>query len=149
MSNALSNVYENAVLNHLFRRQADGTARDTLTQPGTNGSDGIYVALFHGDTGTVATNLEAGTLTDEITLGSYARTQVTFSQASSGTISNDAAVTFPAASANYDGAVTALAVMETSTGGNVIAYGNLTVSKTVTTGDTFQIAATNLQITLS
>jgi hypothetical protein len=149
MANALSNVYENAVLNHLFRRGTDGTARNTLTQPGTNGSAGIYVALFSGSTATVAANLEAGTLTNEITLGSYSRQLVSFGTASSGTITNDATVTFPTATANYDGEVTALAVMETSTGGNVIAYGNLTVAKTVTTGDTFQIATNNLTISLA
>lgn len=149
MANALSNVYENAVLNHLFRRQTNGTARDTLTQPGTNGSAGIYVALFHGSTATIATNLEAGNTSNEVTLGSYARQLVSFGQASSGTITNDATVTFPTATANYDAQVTALAIMETSTGGNVIAYGNLTVAKTVTTGDTFQIATNNLSITLA
>lgn len=149
MANALSNVYENAVLNHLFRRATDGTARNTLTQPGTNGSAGIYVALFTGNTATVATNLEAGTLSNEITLGSYARQLVSFGSASSGSISNDATVTFPTATANYDGEVTALAIMETVTGGNVVAYGNLTVAKTVTTGDTFQIASTNLTISLA
>jgi hypothetical protein len=149
MANALSNTYEDAVLDHLFRRNTDGTARNTLTQPGTDGVSGIYVALFYGTTSAVATNLEAGTLTDEITTGGYARTAVSFSQASSGTISNDNVVTFPAATGSYDGTVTALAVMDASTGGNPIAYGNLTVAKTVTTGDTFQIAATNLNITLS
>jgi len=148
MANALSNVYENAVLNHLFRCQTTGTARNELTQPGS-GASGIYVALFHGNTAAVAANLEAGTLTDEITLGSYTRKQVEFSVASSGTISSDGAVTFPTATANYDGDVTALAVMDASTSGNVIAYGNLTVSKTVTTGDTFQIADTNLTISLA
>jgi hypothetical protein len=107
------------------------------------------VALFTGNTGTVATNLEAGTLSNEITLGSYARQLVSFGSASSGSISNDATVTFPTATANYDGEVTALAIMETVTGGNVIAYGNLTVAKTVTTGDTFQIASTNLTISLA
>ena len=149
MANALSNTYENAVLNHLFRRGTDGTARNALVQPGTNGSAGIYVALFFGNTATVAGNLEAGTLSNEITLGSYARQLVSFSVAASGSITNDATVTFPTASANYDGEVTALAVMETVTSGNVIAYGNLTVAKTVTTGDTFQIATNNLTISLA
>ena len=146
MSNAASNYLENAVLNHVLRRNSDGTARDTLTQPGV---DGIYVALFYGSTSTVLTNLEAGTLTDEVSLGSYVRQKVTFGQAASGTSANDSTVTFPTATADYNGQVTALAVMNTSTSGNVLFYGALTVPKTVTNGDTFQVAVGNLQVSLS
>ena len=134
-----SNYLETALLDHVLRNTA-------YASPGT-----VYVGLFKEtvDTATTNANLEAGTLTDEITTGGYARTLVSFSAASSGTISNDNVVTFPAATGSYDGTVTALAVMDASTGGNPIAYGNLTVAKLVTTGDTFQIAATNLNITLS
>jgi hypothetical protein len=149
MANALSNSYENSVLNHLFRRQIDGTARDALTQPGTNGSAGIYVALFHGNVNTVLTNLESNSVTNEITLGSYARQLVGFGSASGGSIANNTTVTFPTASANYDGQVTVLAVMDAVSGTGVIAYGELTVAKTVTTGDTFQIAISNLSISLA
>jgi hypothetical protein len=146
MSNAASNYLENALLNHTLRRNSDGTARDTLTQPGV---DGIYVALFHGTTATVLTNLEAGTLTNEVSLGSYSRQKVTFGSASSGTSSNDNTVTFPTASADYNAQVTCLAIMNTSTSGNVLFYGSLSVPKTVTTGDTFQVAIGNLQVSLS
>lgn len=146
MSNAASNYLENALLNHCLRRNSDGTSRDALTQPGT---DGIYVGLFHGTTATVLTNLEAGTLTDEVSLGSYARQKVTFAQAANGTSLNDSTVTFPTATADYNGMVTCLAVMTTATSGNVLFYGALTSPKTVTTGDTFQIAVGNLQVSLS
>jgi len=146
MANAASNYLENALLDHTLRRNSDGTARNTLTQPGV---DGIYVGLFFGSTSTVLTNLEAGTLTDEVSLGSYARQKVTFGTAASGTSANDNTVTFPTASADYNGLVTALAVMTTSTGGNVLFYGSLTVPKTVTTGDTFQVAVGNLQVSLA
>lgn len=146
MSNAASNYLENALLDHCLRRNSDGTARNTFAQPGV---DGIYVGLFHGSTSTVLANLEAGTLTDEVTLGSYARQKVTFGQASGGTSVSDATVTFPTATADYDGMVTCLAVMTTATSGNVLFYGALSVPKTVTTGDTFQIATGNLQISLS
>ena len=149
MANALSNSYENSVLNHLFRRETNGTARDTLTQPGTNGSAGIYVALFHGNVNTVLTNLESNSVTNEITLGSYARELVGFASASSGSIANNTTVTFTTATANYDGQVTVLAVMDAVSGTGVIAYGELTVAKTVTTGDTFQIAVSNLSISLA
>jgi hypothetical protein len=149
MANALSNSYENSVLNHLFRRNTDGTARDALTQPGTNGSAGIYVALFHGSAATVLANLEANSVTNEITLGSYTRQLVGFAQSSGGSIANNTTVTFPTATANYDGQVTCLAIMDAATGTGVIAYGELSVAKTVTTGDTFQIAVSNLQVSLA
>ena len=147
MSNAASNYLENALLDHCLRRNSNGTERNALPQPGVGG---IYVGLFHGSTSTVLTNLEAGTLTNEVSQGSYARQVVTFGQAASGTSANDSTVTFPTASADYNGLVTCLAVMTTSTtGGNVLFYGALTTPKTVTTGDTFQIATGNLQVSLS
>lgn len=139
MSNAASNYVENRTLDFWL----NGNSLSTTT-PST-----LYVALFDGTPSSVLANLEAGTLTDEITLGSYARQTVTFGNASSGTIANDSTVTFPTATANYDGQVTCLAIMDASTSGNVLFYGQLTVAKTVTTGDTFQIAVGNLQVSLT
>jgi hypothetical protein len=138
MSNAASDYLENELLDHVL-----GNA--SFTSPGTS----LYVALFHGTAAGVLTNLEAGTLTDEITLGSYTRTQVAFNAAASGSISNNGAVTFPTATGNYDGAVTCIAIMDATSAGNVLFYGELTVAKTVTTGDTFQIADTNLTVSLT
>jgi hypothetical protein len=137
MSNAASNYLEDKLLDHTLRNTA-------FTQPSA-----LYVALFHGTAAGVLTNLEAGTLTDEVTLGNYSRQTVTFSAASSGATSNSSTVTFPVATANYDAAVTCVAVMDASSSGNVLFYGELTTSKTVTTGDTFQIAGGNLQISLT
>lgn len=138
MSNAASDYLENELLDHVL-----GNA--SFTSPGTS----LYVALFHGTAAGVLTNLEAGTLTDEITLGGYTRTQVAFNAAASGSINNNGAVTFPTATANYDGAVTCIAIMDATSAGNVLFYGELTVAKTVTTGDTFQIADTNLTVSLT
>lgn len=138
MSNAASDYLENELLDHVLGNAA-------FTSPGLS----LYVALFHGTAAGVLTNLEAGTLTDEITLGSYTRTQVAFNAAASGSINNNGAVTFPTATANYDGAVTCIAIMDNTSAGNVLFYGELTVAKTVTTGDTFQIADTNLTVSLT
>ena len=137
MSNAASNYLEDKLLDHTLGNTA-------FTQPST-----LYVALFYGTAAGVLTNLEAGTLTDEITQGNYSRQTVAFSASSSGATSNSGTVTFPVATANYDGAVTCVAVMDASSSGNVLFYGELTTSKTVTTGDTFQIATGNLQISLT
>jgi hypothetical protein len=68
--------------------------QELITSPST-----LYVALFHGTEADVLARLEAGTLTDEVTLGSYARQTVTFGDPSGGTISNDSTVTFPTATA--------------------------------------------------
>lgn len=131
-----SNYLENALLDHVL-------GGSTYTQPST-----LYLALFTGTAATVLANLEAGTLTDEITLGSYARQAVTFNAASSGSSDSAADVNFPTATANYDGQVTVIAVMDASTAGQVLFAGELTVAKTVTTGDTFSVAAGNLSISL-
>lgn len=148
MANAASNYLENALLDHTLRRGTTGTSRSALTQPGST-STGISVALLSGTTATVLANLETGSVTNEITLGSYARQSVSFGSAASGTSANDSTVTFPTATADYDGTVTCLAIMDAASGGNVLFYGALTVPKTVTTGDTFQIAVGNLQVSLS
>ena len=139
MSNAASNYLENALLNHVLT----GTG---YTQPTTR-----YLALFNGNAAGILTNLEAGTLTDEVSTGSYARTAITFNAASGGTITNSNTVTFPTATANYSSTVTCIAIMDGGTigSGNVLFYGALTQAKTVTTGDTFQVSPYNLSISLS
>jgi hypothetical protein len=45
--------------------------------------------------------------------------------------------------------VTHLALMDASTGGNVLFYGALTTSKTVSSGDQFTISSGNLSISLA
>ena len=139
MSNAASNYVENRTLDFWLNG-------NSLT---TTSPSNLYVALFHGTAADVLGRLEAGTLTDEISQGSYARTEVTFGSASGGQIANDANVTFPTATANYNGSVTCIAVMDASTSGNCLFAGQLTVAKTVTTGDTFQIATNNLTVSLT
>jgi hypothetical protein len=139
MSNAASNHVEDKTLDFWLKANSAATSA-----PST-----VYVALFYGTAASVLANLEAGTITDEITLGSYARQSVTFGTVSGGSVSNSANVTFPTATANYDGDVTCLAIMDASTSGNVLFAGELTVSKTVTTGDQFQIASGNLTVSLT
>jgi hypothetical protein len=130
---AASDYLEDKLLDHTLGNTA-------FTQPST-----IYVGLF---TGTPNTNLEAGTLTDEVSGGNYTRKAVTFSAASSGTSSNSATVTFDTATANW-GTITSVAVIDAATNGNVLFYGSVTSSKTIESGDTFQIASGNLSISLA
>jgi len=126
MSNAASNYLENATLDFWLNSNSGGHS-----SPGT-----LYLGLFHGTAAGVLANLEEGTLTDEVTLGSYTRQTATFGSASGGSISNDAAVT-------------CIAILDASSGGNVLWAGELSVTKTVTTGDQFQVAIGNLQVSLT
>lgn len=142
---AMSDYLENKLIDAIFRAQA-------FTMPAT-----IHVALFTGapsDTG-------GGT---EVTGGSYARVAVTGSLANwagtqaagstsassgnTGTTSNNAAITFPAPTANW-GTITHFALMDAATTGNMLFFGALNTSKTVNSGDAapqFAAGALSLQI---
>jgi hypothetical protein len=139
---AASNFLENKVLDHVLRYSAA-----PYTAPST-----LYLALFNNTSGNAATNLEAGTLTDEVSTSgtAYARVAITFNAASSGSSTNNGAVTFATATASF-GSVTHVAVMDGDTegSGNVLFYGAVTTAKTIDTGDTFQVANANLTISLA
>jgi hypothetical protein len=154
MSDAASNYLENKLLDHTLRYS---------TAPYT-GSNTVYCALFSGTAATVKTALESGTSSAtagnwgyyEINNGTYSRQSITFGNAaSSGSISNTATVTFPVATADYNNTatsgstVTCLAIMDASTGGNCLFYGELTVSKQVSSGDQFTISSSNLTVQLA
>lgn len=133
---AASNYLENKVLDHVL-------TATSYSAPSTR-----YLALFTNTSGNAATNLEAGTLTDEVSGGSYARKAVTFAAASSGTSATNATVTFDAATGNW-GTITHVAVMDQLTSGNVLFYGAVTTAKTIETGDTFQVSSGNLTVSLA
>lgn len=137
---SLSDYLENKLIDHVLRGQ-------TFTAP-TN----VYVALFTG----APSDSGGGT---EVSGGSYARVQVACSlanfagtqsagstTASSGTggqTSNNAAVTFPAPTANW-GSVTHFGIFDASSGGNLLFHAALTTPKTVNENDaapSFAIAA--------
>lgn len=133
---AASNYLENKVLDHVLKNTA-------YSQP-----SGLHIGLFTNTSGNAAANLEAGTLTDEVSGGSYGRQSGAFSAASGGSASTSATITFPAATANW-GTITHVAVMDAATSGNVLFWGAVTTSKTIETGDTFQITSGNLTISLA
>lgn len=154
MSDAASNYLENKLLDHTLRYA-------TAPYAGVNT---VYCALFSGTAATVKTALESGTSATtvgnwgyyEINNGSYARQAITFgSAAASGSISNTVTVTFPVATSDYTNTavsgstVTCLAIMDASTAGNVLFYGELTVSKQVSSGDQFTISTSNLTVQLA
>jgi hypothetical protein len=137
---AASKYLENKVLDHVL-------TATSYTAPGTR-----YLALFTNTSTNAAANLEAGTLTDEVgTSGTaYARKAVTFAAASSGASATSATVTFDAATATW-GTITHVAVMDggTAGAGNVLFWGAVTTSKTIESGDTFQVSSGNLTISLA
>jgi hypothetical protein len=157
MSNAASNYLENKLLDHTLRHASAPYVGVTT----------VYCALFSGAFDpTVQTALESGTSSTsgsgnwgfyEITGNAYARQAITFgTAAASGSISNTgSAITFDPATGDYNNTatsgstVTALAIMDQPTGGNVLFYGALTVPKQVSSGDQFTISTGNLTVQLA
>lgn len=101
-----------------------------------------YVALY-----TVAPGETGGGT--EVSGGSYARTAVTFTVSGTAptTASNSAAVEFAAATASW-GTVVAAGIFDASTSGNLLAFANLTTSKTVDSGDVLRFNTGEIDITL-
>jgi hypothetical protein len=142
---ASSNYLERKILDHVLKNTA-------FTQP-TN----LYVALFTNTSTNALTNLESGTLSDEVSASgtAYQRQSVAFGAASTAsdsyqttTSSTSATITFPVATATY-GTVSHIAIMDASTGGNVLFYGALANSKEILTGDQFTISTGNLTVALA
>ena len=126
-----SDYLEDKVLEHVF-------GGNTYTAPST-----LYVALYTSapsDTG-------GGT---EVSGGGYVRKTATFNVSGTNptTASNVGAIEYPTATANY-GTVTSVGIFDASSGGNLLAYANLTASKVVSTGDVFRFNAGDLDITLA
>lgn len=121
-----SNYLETALFNHVFRNTS-------FTSPAS-----LFIALFTS-TATTA-ELEAGTLTNEVSGGSYARQSIAFAAPSNGVGLSSGTVTFPTASATW-GTIRYGAVMDAASGGNVLWYGQLTSDVTINSGNTLQLAA--------
>jgi len=119
-----TNYLETALLNHVLRN----TSYTSPTQP--------YVALY-----TVApTETGGGT---EVSGGGYARQPVTFTAPAPDSVSNSTDVTFPIAASDW-GTIVAFGVFDASTGGNLLYYANLTVSRDVLTNDQLRFPTAQL-----
>jgi hypothetical protein len=121
----------NKVLDHVT-----GTATYAAVTP--------YLALYGGDpTG-------AGAEIEIPTQNGYNRQELSssnMSAASSGAITNSAAITWGPATAAW-GDVTYVAAFDAATGGNLLWYDDV-ATKTVGSGDSYQIAAGDLDLTLT
>lgn len=132
---SFTNYLEDALLDEVF-------GGVNYTPPAT-----LYIGLST----TVPT--EAGGGITEPAGGGYARAGVTNNATNwpatggDGVKANGTAVTFPQASADW-GTVTHFFISDAATAGNVLASGQLSVSKTIGTGDTASFGAGSLTITL-
>tara|TARA_B100001287_G_scaffold276783_1_gene289433 strand:- start:3126 stop:3557 length:432 start_codon:yes stop_codon:yes gene_type:complete len=141
---AASNYLENELLDHVL-----GENGKTYTSPSN-----VYLALFTSDGGLEAN--DSTSFTEISTSGTgYGRIDMdvdnstgAFGNASGGSASNSQTITFNPAQSNW-GTVTHVAIMDHQTAGNVLFHGAVTTSKTIETGDTFQVSASNLTISLN
>lgn len=124
------------VLNHILRASDDPRPAAT------------YVGLYTAN----PTDSGGGT---EVTGGSYARVQIVQgtgawdapTAADPVATQNTAAVTFPAATANW-GTVTGWGLFDASTAGNLLIWSALTTSRVINNGDTASFAAGAIDLTL-
>jgi hypothetical protein len=125
-----------------------------LTNTAFSSPSAVYGALFTVAPTTAYTNsVPTGT---EVSDANYVRVAVTFSAPGSGSTSNSGTVSFFGSGAAGAGPYSIVAVgildLLTPSGGNygnLLYFGNLTVPKSVSTGDTLQFAATALAISES
>ena len=124
---AFTDYLENKLVAHTFSNTA-------FTSPSS-----VFVALY-----TVApTDSTTGT---EVSGGGYARQSASFTTTGNAA-TNASAIEYPTATGNY-GTVVAVAILDASSSGNMLAYATLSASKTLSTGDVFRIPAGDLDITL-
>lgn len=127
MADNLPNTIENQLLDALV-----GTSAYTVTTP-------IKLALMtaNGNDSTPGT---------EVTGGSYARQTIAFDAAASGSISNNAAINFTGMPTCT---VVGIEIYDNAGTPKRLAYGPLTNSRSVTSGDTVQFAISAVSLSLS
>lgn len=137
MTGSFTNLWEEKIMKHIFGILAY-TALST-----------IYAGVC---TGGVA---EDGTVTGEPSGNNYARVAITndgtgwtFSQVAGVTkVENAAAITFPEASGSW-GTITDVFLADAASGGNILAFATLDVSKAIGDGDTLQFDSGDLEFSL-
>jgi hypothetical protein len=125
---SFTNFLETEILDHVFGGNA-------YTAPSN-----VYLGLY------TATPSDTGGGT-ELSGSGYARLAMAMS-VSGNLATNSAAEEFATATGSW-GTVTHVGVFDAATSGNLMAYGTLSASKAVATGDVFRIPAGDLDITLT
>lgn len=124
---ALSDYAENKVLDVLG-------ANATFTAPSN-----VYLGLSTGSLG----DDNSGT---ELSGNNYSRVSVSFGAAASGTMSNDAAIEFAAATGSW-GSVSHWGLYDAASSGNLLVHGSFSAAKTISSGDVLKVATGDLDIT--
>lgn len=128
---SFSDYWENEILDHIF-------GKGSYTPPT------IYVALSTADP------TDDGSGLSEPSSSGYARKQTSASDwnaASGGALDNANEIAFNEATGSW-GTVTHFALMDAASGGNMLAHGALSQSKTIGSGDTAKFAAGDLDVSL-
>jgi len=134
MAGSFSDYLEDELLDHVL-----GGA--DYTRPAT-----VYVGLF------TAAPTDAGGGT-EVSGNNYSRVSVTnnatnFPASSGGAKSNGTAITFATPSGSW-GTVVAMGLFDASTSGNLLAWADLAVNKSVSSGDIVSFAVGELDVSLT
>jgi len=129
---SLSNYAENEILDHVL-----GTG--AYTSPTT-----VYLALLTA----TADDTDTGSTITEATYTGYSRKAITFGAAASRVITQNALVTFDACTAGSS-TCTHYALCDASTAGNMLAWGALSASQEVVSGNTPSVASGQTTVTFS
>ena len=126
-----SDYWENKILDHIF-------SKGSYTPPT------IYVGLSTADP------TDSGSGLAEPSGNGYARVQTSASDwnsAANGSLDNAGNITFNQATGNW-GTITHFALFDAATAGNMLAFGALSQSKTISESDTARFEAGDLNISL-
>ena len=152
---ALSDVFENKLIDWLFRGQALGITGATAAAG--SGPTSLYIGLFTTSPSDVGGGVEASgnayaRVAVTSTLANWAGTQAPASTVAStgatGTTSNNGIITFPTPTPAGWGTVVAMGIFDASTGGSLLIWSALSASKVINSGDsvTFPAASLTFQI---
>lgn len=129
---ATSDYLEDALLNAVLRNTS-------YTSPAT-----VYLALLTGDP-----TDDASGMSNELSGGSYARASIAFDAPSGGSVANTADLEFTNLSGVSVTPISHVAILDASSGGNLLFHGALASSKVVPDGEDFVIRAGDLVVTLT
>lgn len=129
---SMSNYMEEKIINAILRATS-------YTSPGS-----VYLALYQTD----PTDADSGT---EVSGGGYARQLIAFNAPTQvngkATAVNSAEIRFPVATGSW-GTVTHVGIRDASVAGNLLFYGPLNTSKSISIDDQLVFAAGDIKITL-
>lgn len=124
MANNKSNYLEGKIIEHVLRNVS-------YTSPST-----VYLALY-------TSNPAEDNSGSEYSGGSYSRQSISFSAQSNGTVTNSGTVAFTNLGS---GTITHIGILDNSSGGNLLYYGPLTTSLTITTGSSINFATASISV---